>query len=234
MATQKDMIIGTTIHHLKQFVDGPPQVDQHFVNPIPWNRALSLAKSAMRTAMKFQAAMRLSQNAHLLMKRLLVWYATEGRKLILEWQAESKCDAEKLREDLKNPNNDDLLLDSAIAFSSAFHWQGATIICYICRVCVSSPPSVVQVCRVSQPPPLISCSFTSLPISLFLSRASLKGSTHRMRRRRASWIAMMWSPSWAKMKTPMKFNSSGRCSISRPSVAALPLKLFPYESRCGC
>jgi len=228
MNTQKDLIIGTTIHHLKQFVDGPAEVAQLFVNPIPWKRALSLANSAMRTAMKFQAAMRLSQNAHLLMKRLLAWYATEGRKLILQWQAESKCDVEKLREDLKKPDNDDLLLDRAAALSSAFHLQGVSIICYICRVCVSFPPSIAQVCRVCQPPPLISGSLTSLPISLSLSRASVKGSTHRTSRRRVSWNAMMWSWGRAKMKTSMRLKSSARCSISRQSVATLPLQFISY------
>ena len=189
MTTQKDLIIGTTIHHLKQFIDGPPEVDQHFVNPIPWKRSLLLASSAMRAAMKFQAVMRLNQTAHLLMKRLLAWYATEGRQLILKWQAESKSDVEKLREDLKD--NNDLLLDRAAALSSSFHLQGVSIISYICRVCVSFPPSTAQVCRVCQPPPLISGSLTSLPISLSLSRASVKGSFHRTRRPRASWSAML-------------------------------------------
>ena len=139
MTTQKDLIIGTTIHHLKQFIDGTPEVDQHFVNPIPWKRALSLANSAMRTAMKFQAAMRLSQNAHLLMKRLLAWYATEGRKLILKWQAESKSDVEKLREDLK---------ETMICFwTERLPYRHH----FICRACQSFLTSAGFVCHFHHP-----------------------------------------------------------------------------------
>ena len=115
MPTQKDLIIGTTIHHLRQLYKGPTSVDQHFIEPLTFDRACALAGSAMRTAAKYQAALSIGKNAKDLLSQLLSWYATDGHKMILAWQAESKTDGEMIKEELSpggaaTPDED--LLDS--------------------------------------------------------------------------------------------------------------------------
>ena len=100
MPTQKDLIIGTTIQHLRQLYKGPMSVDQHFIEPMTFERACTLAGSAMRTAAKYQAALRINKNAKELLRQLLSWYASDGHKVILAWQAESKTDGEMIKEEL--------------------------------------------------------------------------------------------------------------------------------------
>lgn len=115
MPTQKDLIIGTTIHHLRQLYKGPMSVDQHFIEPLTFDRACALAGSAMRTAAKYQAALSMGKNAKDLFRQLQSWYATDGHKMILAWQAESKTDGEMIKEEFSpggaaTPDED--LLDS--------------------------------------------------------------------------------------------------------------------------
>jgi len=111
MPTQKDLIVGTTLKHLRHLQEGPPKKTQNFVKPVPLARAIALASSAMRTAAKFQACLRVNTCAKTLVKQLLSWYAFDGHRLILQWQTEIKSDAGMVRQDDLASGRDELLLD---------------------------------------------------------------------------------------------------------------------------
>jgi hypothetical protein len=111
MPTQKDLLIGTTLHHLKQFADGPPQPEQKFISPIPLPRAKELAASAMRTAARFASCLSMNVGAKQIHDKLLSWYGVSGEQLIRKWQAESKCDAELISAAREGPDLYDSFMD---------------------------------------------------------------------------------------------------------------------------
>lgn len=121
MDTVKDMIINTTLHHLRQFSHGPPDVDEQiFVQKLTIKRVNALARSAMRTAAKFQACLRVWKNAKQLVGRLLSWYNVDGRAMMLLWQAECKTDVELLVDQVQNKCNstEEVLLDRGLVIMS--------------------------------------------------------------------------------------------------------------------
>ncbi len=92
MPSAKDMIIGTSLVHLKQLGDGLPQKERAFIEPIPVERAVKLAGSALRTAAKFHAMLSMNKQAKPLVEKLLAWYPQGGKETLASWGDGEKAD----------------------------------------------------------------------------------------------------------------------------------------------